>query len=296
MSMNLIACVCLPSTMSEALEFYEDAFSVLPGQAFVREATAHYPSADVPESWAGMEGKELFALARLRDLELAFINAPGDVSITPAISIMLTFDPADDADAARHLRALWERLLDDGTALMPLDTYDFSPLFGWVRDRFGLTFQLRLASPGAEPRPFAMPALMFTSDEPRAEAAARAYTALIPGSAPGSLVRMPTSDHVLVSDARLGEQWVMLSDSPGMHAFGFTEGVSLMLECDTQEEIDAAWEALAAREFGGSWCEDAFGVRWQVVPTGLVSLIANPAVHREIVSMTKIDLDRLRTV
>jgi predicted 3-demethylubiquinone-9 3-methyltransferase (glyoxalase superfamily) len=57
---------------------------------------------------------------------------------TPAISLAVDFD-----DAAR-LDAAWAALADGGTALMPLGAYPFSPRFGWLQDRYGVSWQLGL--------------------------------------------------------------------------------------------------------------------------------------------------------
>ncbi len=58
---------------------------------------------------------------------------------TPSSSIFVTFDTADELDAA------WAQLVDGGTVRMPLDAYDFAPRFGWVDDRHGVSWQLSLA-------------------------------------------------------------------------------------------------------------------------------------------------------
>ncbi len=73
--------------------------------------------------------------------ELAAMDSAGphQFSFTPAISLFVDCDSEDELDAA------WTRLIDGGTALMPLQAYDFSPKFGWLQDRFGVSWQLRLA-------------------------------------------------------------------------------------------------------------------------------------------------------
>lgn len=59
-------------------------------------------------------------------------------TFTPAISLVV------ECDSERELDAAWTRLLAGGTVLMPLQAYDFSPKFGWLQDRFGVTWQLSL--------------------------------------------------------------------------------------------------------------------------------------------------------
>ena len=63
---------------------------------------------------------------------------PHQFTFTPAVSLVIECEREEELDAA------WARLVDGGTVLMPLLTYDFSPRFGWVQDRFGVSWQLRL--------------------------------------------------------------------------------------------------------------------------------------------------------
>ena len=55
---------------------------------------------------------------------------------------MLNFDPSKDKDARKNLDALWEKLSDGGEPLMPLDTYPFSDRYGWIKDKYGVTWQI----------------------------------------------------------------------------------------------------------------------------------------------------------
>jgi predicted 3-demethylubiquinone-9 3-methyltransferase (glyoxalase superfamily) len=72
--------------------------------------------------------------------ELVAMDSPGPhrFTFTPAISLVVECDREDELDAA------WARLADRATVLMPLQAYDFSPRFGWLQDRFGVTWQLSL--------------------------------------------------------------------------------------------------------------------------------------------------------
>jgi predicted 3-demethylubiquinone-9 3-methyltransferase (glyoxalase superfamily) len=70
-------------------------------------------------------------------------------------------------------------------------------------------------------------------------------------------------------------QWFAAMDSAREHGFGFNEAVSLMIECDTQAEIDRYWKALSAvpeAEQCG-WLKDRFGVSWQVTPSVLPRML-----------------------
>lgn len=73
-----------------------------------------------------------------QELQAMDSSRPHPFSFTPAISIVVECDREQELDAA------WATLADGATVLMPLDAYDFSPKFGWLQDRFGVSWQLRL--------------------------------------------------------------------------------------------------------------------------------------------------------
>jgi predicted 3-demethylubiquinone-9 3-methyltransferase (glyoxalase superfamily) len=96
-----------------------------------------------------------------------------------------------------------------------------------------------------------------------------------------------------------GQRFIGINGGP---EFTFDEAVSFMIDCETQEEIDYYWERLSE---GGSegpcgWLKDRFGLSWQVVPTGMEELFADPDPRRAeraiaaMLKMGKIDLAELR--
>ena len=86
----------------------------------------------------------------------------------------------------------------------------------------------------------------------------------------------------------------------GIPAYEFTPAISFVVNCDSQEEIDAYWDRLA--EDGSpiqcGWIQDKFGVHWQIVPAELSDMMQgeakSTAVINELITMVKIDLERLR--
>jgi predicted 3-demethylubiquinone-9 3-methyltransferase (glyoxalase superfamily) len=99
---------------------------------------------------------------------------------------------------------------------------------------------------------------------------------------------------------KLGEQLFMAMDSSMPHAFGFTEGISFMVPCDTQTEIDYYWNKLTegGEESMCGWLKDQFGVSWQIVPDALGSLMTGDPekagrVMQAMLQMKKFDLDKL---
>jgi predicted 3-demethylubiquinone-9 3-methyltransferase (glyoxalase superfamily) len=206
--------------------------------------------------------------------------------------------------------ALWQALSDGGVEMMPFQDYPFSPLFGWCTDRFGVSWQVQLV-PDATTDLEIVPVLMFVGENlGNAGNAARLYTSAIPASdysddsmvlygaeAPEEIRGM-----VMIGESIIAGSRVAVMDSPGPHTFGFTEGTSLVVLCDTQEEVDKVWSALSAvpeAEQCG-WLKDRFGVSWQVVPRDMERMMtsaSDDALARVIacfLPMKKFDIATLR--
>lgn len=115
-----------------------------------RPARAWVPSThgtraeDVPDlpgrGGVGPEGTVEHAVLRVAGHELSCSDSPIDHEwgFTPAVSLWV------DCDDAAEQERLFERLGEGGRVYMPLDGYGFSTRFGWVGDRFGVTWQLNL--------------------------------------------------------------------------------------------------------------------------------------------------------
>ena len=89
-----------------------------------------------------------------------------------------------------------------------------------------------------------------------------------------------------------GQTFTALNGGPH---FKFTEAVSFVVRCDTQEEVDYYWSKLSA---GGSevqcgWLKDKFGLSWQIVPAILPDLIKNPKAVEAMLRMKKLDIAEL---
>jgi predicted 3-demethylubiquinone-9 3-methyltransferase (glyoxalase superfamily) len=91
-------------------------------------------------------------------------------------------------------------------------------------------------------------------------------------------------------------------DGFGDHHFKFSEGVSLVVECETQAEIDYYWDKLTegGMEVQCGWLQDKFGISWQIIPAILGSLMSDPEkgdrVMQEVLKMKKLDMNILLNV
>ncbi|MFN8613832.1 MAG: VOC family protein [Vulcanimicrobiota bacterium] len=271
----------------EAVDFY---VAVFPESRIL--TTSHYPQSvdkGLAEFQLPLAGKELFIEFELGGLKLGAINAGPEFKPNPSISFFVYFKPEDRASLDR----LWEKLLEGGVALMPLQAYPFSPYYGWVQDRYGISWQLNLA---AEFRARLVPSLMFTQAQSRrAEEAMRFYSSIFQDSQVGNLARYPQeagpmAGAVMYGEFQLAGQPFAAMDVGQEHGFSFNEGVSLSISCRDQAEIDHFWSKLStviqAEQCG--WCKDAYGVSWQVVPENMGELMQRPDAFARMMEMKKL--------
>ncbi len=277
---------------AEAAEFYASVFP----DARITE-TVHYPTEGLLDFQQEFAGDVLYVEFETRGYRFIAINAGPEVTVNPSISFMLNFDPASDPEARTHLDAIWDRLSEGGEALMPLEEYDFSSHYGWIKDKYGITWQLMTTEPGAG-APFIVPSLMFTEAvQNQAGEAIDYYTSVFDGHV-GTVMHYPedadsaAAGGVMFADFELLGQWFAAMDSGVTHGFTFNFGVSFMVECADQAELDRWWSQLSAvpdAEQCG-WCADRFGVSWQLVPATIAELMSKPGSYEKLMGMKKIEV------
>lgn len=276
----------------EAADFY---VSVLGGDSAITDVTTLHdtPSGDVDT-----------VSFRLRGYDFVAISAGPHFKINPSISFLVPCATPFEVDT------LWNGFIDGGTALMELGEYPFSQRYGWVQDRYGLSWQIiRNSAPDVNVEPI-IPALLFVREVAgRAEEAINFYTSVFEDSSIVALHRYGTGhehdaeDHVMYGEFKLNGQTFAAMDSghPG-HEFIFGEAISLMVNCENQDQIDYYWEKLSAvpeAEQCG-WLKDQFGVSWQITPTEMNTMLTNgseaqvAAVTDALLPMKKLEIAPLR--
>jgi len=138
-----------------------------------------------------------------------------------------------------------------------------------------------------------------------AEEAAEFYISVFPNSRIVGLTRYPEGSPgpagtVMTVDFELnGERFTGINGGP---EFTFSEAVSFLINCDTQEEVDYYWEKLSAggKEGPCGWLSDRYGLSWQVVPAGMDELFADSDPSKAqramlaMLGMGKLDVAALR--
>lgn len=232
-------------------------------------------SSRYPESGDNPSGRPPGSVLTV-EIELAgqrftLLNAGPVFTINPSISFFV------NVDTAAEVERIFGALLEGGEALMPLDRYPWSERYGWVKDRYGVTWQVMA---GARPPSGAtiVPCLMFVGKQHgRAEEAMRFLTGVFPGGSIEQIERYAPSegpvDTVKHGRFTLDGQTLVAMDSHGDHRFGFNEGVSLQVMCEGQAEVDRFWDALSdgGQQDQCGWLKDRFGISWQVVPKGIAA-------------------------
>lgn len=226
------------------------------------------------------------------------LNGGPHFTMNPSISFFIVCETEEETDR------IWHSLSKSGYSLMPLDKYDWSPRYGWVQDRFGVSWQVSWGKLKDVGQKFT-PAFLFTREQNgNAEKAIRFYTSIFENSDVIGIMRYTKEQgevegNIAHAQFRLNGQVFMAMDSSLDHKFGFNEGISLVIDCENQEQIDYYWNKLTqgGEESQCGWLKDQFGVSWQVVPTILEELMNDPARSQRVIDafmqMKKFDIERL---
>jgi predicted 3-demethylubiquinone-9 3-methyltransferase (glyoxalase superfamily) len=139
----------------------------------------------------------------------------------------------------------------------------------------------------------------------QAEEAANFYVSLFKNSKITSVHRYgeagpgPKGSVMMVNFELEGQQFMALNGGPH---FKFTPAISLFVNCETQEEVDALWEKLSVggRKDRCGWVQDGYGLSWQIIPSALGKLMSDPdpeksgRVMKAMLQMDKIDVNKLK--
>jgi predicted 3-demethylubiquinone-9 3-methyltransferase (glyoxalase superfamily) len=139
----------------------------------------------------------------------------------------------------------------------------------------------------------------------KAEEAANFYTSIFKNSKIGKVTRYPEGTPgpagtvMTVTFEINGQEFMALNGGP---QFKFTEAVSFVVNCQTQEEVDEYWKKLSAggKEIQCGWLKDKYGLSWQIVPTALGEMLqgADPETSKRVMhalmQMVKIDIKVLK--
>ena len=240
----------------------------------------------------------MVAMIEIEGKKIMLLNGGSKFKINPSISLFVT------CQSNEEIENIWNKLIEGGSAMMPLDKYPWSEKYGWLVDKFGMTWQLMLGDlpAGAEK---IIPSFLFVGEQyGKAEEAIKTYTSIFPNSQTHSLQRYKEGEPQPEGKLKFGHftldnNLFSAMDGLGDHKFQFNEAVSIVVECDTQKEIDNYWNRLTegGEESMCGWLIDKFGVSWQIIPKITGSLMSDPEraqrVMKEVMKMKKLDIETM---
>ncbi len=203
------------------------------------------------------------------------------------------------------LQNIWIAFSEGGIVMMDLEAQEWSPMYGWLNDRWGVSWQFALGEIAAVGQVIT-PSLLFTEAQAgRANEAIEFYSGVFSEVTVDGILRYEFNENpnkpgtVKHAQVALNGQKFMFMDSALPHGFSFSEGVSFVIHCEDQEAIDYYWCKLTegGEESMCGWLKDRFGISWQVLPTVLGKLMSDPSksanVGQVLMTMKKLDLARL---
>jgi predicted 3-demethylubiquinone-9 3-methyltransferase (glyoxalase superfamily) len=139
----------------------------------------------------------------------------------------------------------------------------------------------------------------------KAEEAMRFYVSIFKNSKVGAITRYedagpgPKGTVMVVTFQLDGQEFIALNGGP---QFTFSPAISFVVNCETQEEVDAFWEKLSegGEKLQCGWLRDKYGLSWQIVPTVLGEMMQDKDVEKSqrvmkaMLQMNKIDIERLK--
>lgn len=256
----------------EAMNFYTGIFN---NSKILR--MDRYPDGFEEGPMAGMAGKIINGEFEIEGMKFICLDGGPLFKFTPAISFFVNLKTSEEVDD------LWAKLVDGGKVLMDLGKYDFSEKYGWLEDKFGLSWQINVS--GAPDVPVIVPSFMFAQEQAgKAEEAINYYAEVFKNAKVGDIYRYPAGSEpdkegtVMYADFTLENQRFAAMDSAQDHLNGFNEAISMTVDCVDQEEVDYYWNKLSAvpeAEQCG-WLKDKYGVAWQIIPRRLGELLGDP--------------------
>jgi len=282
----------------EAANFYVSTFHKSRVGNMTRYAKAGFDVHHMPE------GSVMTTEFEIEGMRFVALNGGPVFKFNPSISFLVACNQKEEVDI------LWSKLSQDGgPTIMVLGSYPMSERYGWLQDKYGLSWQVMFVKDRVIKQKI-IPTLMFSEGQSgKAEAAVNLYTTVFHNSAIDHIMRYGKVEEpdkegtVKHAGFTLEGQEFAAMDSNRVHNFTFNEAISFMVDCRTQKEIDYYWGSLTAdggQEGVCGWLKDKFGVSWQVAPKVLNEMLrgSDPdkvaRVTNAFLKMKKFDISELR--
>ena len=214
----------------------------------------------------------------LAGYKLIGINGGRMFQLNASISLFAICETEAEIDS------LWEKLSEGAKIMMPLSKYSWSEKYAFFQDKYNIAWQLMMATELPITQKI-VPSLLFVGESfGKAKEAVDFYISVFPNSnlvirTMYELAEIQSEGKVKYSKFILNGNEFSAMDGAGNHHFSFNGGMSFVVECDSQNEIDYYWDIFTkdgGQESQCGWCKDKFGVSWQIVPSILGKLMSDP--------------------
>lgn len=264
---KITSCLWFDSNAEEAANFYTSIFKNSNIGKIARYDEASAKASGLPA------GSVLTIEFEIEGYKFLGLNGGPVFKLNPSISFFVVLENEKEVDN------LWNKLVDSGSVLMELQKYDWSEKYGWLQDKFGLSWQISLGKK-SEVGQTITPSLLFVGNQfGRAEEAVKYYTSIFRNSEIVGILKNPSGDNsVMHAQFKLNGEVFMAMDSGENHQFNFNEAISFVVECKDQEEVDYYWNKLTSDggvESQCGWLKDKVGVSWQITPKILVDYLSD---------------------
>lgn len=258
-----------------------------------------FPGTKIGKKWSAVVDFEIFgqSLAAFNGGE----HAEGKVNPSISFSVWI-----NDKNLTKQIR---DKLMDGWEMMMEFAEYPRSPSYGRCNDKYGVSRQVMYNEQISENK--LIPSFLFVwANTGKAEEAIHFYTSLFPASKidwVGKYDEQAGADdkaeHIAHAEFNLVDQKFIIADSGLQHNFAFNNGISLMVSCKDQAEIDHYRDAFIAdgwQEIQCGRCKDKYGVSRQIVPIHLGKLLSDPDTEKSgratqaMLEMKKLDIAKLK--
>jgi len=239
---------------------------------------------------------------QLAGIEFAAISAGPYFTFNSSISFMVACETKEEVDR------LYNILVEGGSELMPLDTYDFSEWYAWISDRYGLNWQIMLVDNIGEHKKI-RPCLLYGMEVCGKTQDAMDYYSNVFSDSKIANINRYIDGQALDQRAKINYAELEIFDLELVmmdHGYGgeatFDEAISFMIRCEDQIEIDYYWDKLSfvPKAEACGWVKDQFGLSWQIIPKMMDELLSSAtkeeleSVTKAILKMKKIDIAALK--
>ncbi len=257
------------------------------------------------ETAAKASGKEAGSVMtvgfELNGKKFGALNGGPIFKFNPSVSFTITFETEKEVDK------LWVELIKGGSVMMDLQKYDWSEKYGWLQDKYGISWQISIGTK-ENIKNVIIPSLLFTGGNfGKAEEALNYYSSLFKNSEICVIARYEKDEgnsegKIKYSQCNLNGNEFIIMESGMEHLFAFNEAISFVVNCESQEEVDYFWDKFTEEgaESMCGWLKDKYGLSWQIVPSTLIDLLGDSdpeksqRVMTAMLQMKKIVIDDLK--